>query len=89
MPRRLLRLSLLFNVGSLFLMHVSVALGRRVYYLDHLPLFNAMAAGILALSAAALATGLAGTWKVRGRSAWLWFADGVALLVLAEILFDS
>ena len=86
MPRRLLRLSLLFSVGSLLFILLNVWLGQRVYYLDHLALFNATVAVVLALIAAALGVGLAGLWKARGRSGWLWFASAVPLVLVGVLV---
>ena len=80
--------SLLLSCGSLLLAASSMALARRVNYVDHLPAFNAMAAAMLALCAAALIAGVVGTWKSRGRSLSLWLADAVALLVLGMFAFN-
>lgn len=84
-----LNASLLLSAGSLLLAFVSIAAGRRVNYLDHLGAFNAMAAAMLALGAAALVVGAVGTWKSRGRSASLWLADALAVLVVSSYVFDS
>ncbi len=81
--------SLLSSAASLLLAATSIVIGRQVDYLDHLPLFNAMAAGMLALVLAALLSGLAGTWKARGRGAWLWSANVVAVFATAFLLFNS
>lgn len=80
--------SFLLSAGSLLLATVSIVLGQEVNYLDYLSLFNAMAAGMLSLSAAALLVGLVGTWKARGRSVLLWSADAVALMVAALYVFN-
>jgi hypothetical protein len=80
--------SLLFSAGSLLLATTSVVIGRQVNYLDHLALFNAMAAGMLSLSVAGLVAGLVGTWKARGRNALLWSANVVAAMVTALYLFN-
>ncbi len=85
----LLRVSLLLSAGSLFLALVNILLGRRVHYYDDLAAFNAMAAVMLALGVAALVIGLVGTWKARGRSAPLWMADALALLVVGFYLLDG
>ena len=81
--------SLLLSAGSLLVALVSTLLGRRVNYLDHLPLFNSMAATMLALGVAALAAGVAGTWKSRGRDATPWLADAIAVLVLGLYVFNG
>lgn len=84
----LLSTSLLLSSGSLLLAATSMVLARRVNYVDHLSAFNAMAAAMLVLCAAALTAGLVGTWKSRGRSLPLWLADAVALLVLGMFAFN-
>jgi hypothetical protein len=86
--RRFLNLSLLLSASSLSLATVSVLIGRRVDTIHHLGLFNAMAMAMLAFGAGALAAGLIGTWRARGRSAPLWLADAVASSVVALYLFN-
>ena len=81
--------SLALSAGSLLLATTSVLLGRRVNYLNYLPVFNAMAVGMLALCVGALAVGVVGTWKSRGRSPELWLADALSILVLGLFLFDA
>jgi hypothetical protein len=81
--------SLLLSAGSLLLGLVSMTLGRRVNYLDYLTLFNSMAAAMLALGAAALAAGVIGTWKSRGRSGVMWLASAIAVLILCLYLLDG
>ena len=83
------RVSLLLSAGSLLLALVSITIGRRVNYLDHLTLFNLMAAAMLALGVAALAAGVVGTWKSRGRSAAMWLAIAIAILILLQYLLDG
>ena len=84
----LLQTSLVMSVSSLLLAFISIALGQRVNYLDYLPFFNAMALVMLSLGVGALLLGLLGTWRTRGRSLPLWFANVLALLVLSLYLFD-
>lgn len=67
---------------------ISVALGQLVNYLDNLLLFNAMALVMVLAGVAAVLVGLIGTWRTRGRSALLWFADTIALLTVALYVFD-
>ena len=43
-------------------------------------------AAVLASGAAALGVGLVGRWKTRGRSAWLWFASAVPVLLVGVLL---
>lgn len=83
------RASLLLSAGSLLLGLVSITTGRRVNYLDHLALFNSMAAAMLALGAAALVAGALGAWKSRGRSATAWLASAIAVLILSLYLLDG
>jgi len=85
----LLSASVALSAGSLLLATTSVLVGRRVNYLDYLPAFNVMAAGMLALCLGALAVGVVGTWRSRGRSPGLWLADTLAVLVLGLFLLDA
>lgn len=84
----LLNASLLLSAGSLFLALVSILLGRRVDYYDHLSAFNLMAAAMLSLGVAAFVVGLVGTWKARGRSVAFLAADVLALFVVGLYVFD-
>ena len=83
---RFVNASLLPSTGSLLVALVSVILGRRVSYLDHLAAFNSMA--MLALGVAALVVGLVETWKSRGRSASAWLADLLAVVVVGLYVFN-
>ena len=82
-------LSLSFTTASFLLGLISILIGRRVHYLDHLPVFNAIAATMLALVVVGLAAPVVPLWRSRGRGASLWIAAALALVVVATYLLDD
>ena len=81
--------SLALSACSLLLALVSIQLGRRLRYLDHLPMFNAMAAVILALVGAGFVAAFASLVKTRAQSSSSWLAAAFALVILGLYLFDD
>jgi hypothetical protein len=85
---RFLRASFASTGGSLLLALSSVLLGRMVYYLDHLLVFNVMAALMLLLAIVGLGAGVAAAWHARGRGALGWVASLTALALIGVYLAD-
>jgi hypothetical protein len=80
--------SLLLTATSILLAVVSVALAGRVNYLDHLPLFNSMAAAMLALVGGAIVAPVVGVRRARLRTFSGWGAFAVALAWAALLVFN-
>ena len=83
------KVSLVLTTGSLLLALVNILLGRRLNYLEHLPMFNTLAAGMLALVAAALVVAGVPLVKARRRSASLWLVAVLAGFVFGLYLLDD
>ena len=81
--------SLALTTCSLLLGLVNIQLGRRLNYLEHLPIFNSMAAAMLALVVAGLVVACVPLVRARGRSASLWLAAALAIVVLGSLLLDD
>jgi hypothetical protein len=82
-------LSLSITAFSFLLAIVSVQLGRRLNYLDHLLMFNGLAITMLALVAVAIGVAFTALLRNRGRSLSLWFSTGLALMLLGSYLLDE
>jgi cytochrome bd-type quinol oxidase subunit 2 len=82
------RRSLMLTTGSFLLGLISIALGRRVNYLDHLPVFNVLAAAMLVLVVVAVVVAFAALVRSRGRGASLWLAATMGTAVLGIYLLD-
>lgn len=82
-------LSLMLSTTSLLLAVVSIQLGRRLSYLDHLATFNVMAMTMLALVAAGFALAIVPLVRARGRSVPLWLATALSTVVLGMFLLDG
>jgi hypothetical protein len=80
--------SLLLTATSILVAVVSAALASRVSYLDHLPLFNSMAAVMLALVGAAIVAAAVGVRRARWGRADGWGAFAVALAWAALLLLN-
>lgn len=80
--------SLLLTAASIVVAVVSVALASRVNYLDHLPLFNSMAAAMLALVGAAVMAAAVGVGRARWGTVHGWGAVAVALAWAALLVFN-
>jgi hypothetical protein len=80
--------SLLLTAASILLAVVSVALASRVNYLDHLPLFNSLAAAMLVLVGAAILAAAVGVRRARLRTFNGWGAFAVALAWAALLVFN-
>jgi hypothetical protein len=74
---------------SFVLAMVSIQLGRKLNYLDHLPVFNSLALVMLALVLSALVVAVVQLVKARERSASPWVAVTLALFVLSSYLLDD
>ena len=83
------RRSLMLTTGSFLLGLVSIALGRRVNYLDHLPVFNMIALVMLALVVAAVTVACVALVRNRGRGASLWIAATMGSVILGMYLLDN
>lgn len=82
-------LSLALTTGSLLLGLANIGLGRRVNYLDYLPLFNSLALTILALAAAAVVVAAVPLVRSRGRGGSLWMAAILACGLIGAYLLDG
>ncbi len=81
--------SLLFTVASVCVALVSIQLGRRMNYLEHLPLFNALAVTMLGLVGVGFLVALVSLIKARGRNVSLWWVAVLAIVVLGSYLLDE
>ena len=79
-------ISLLLTTTSILLAFAAIQLGHRLNYLEHLPMFNAMAAGMLALVVAGLVFAAVTLVRARGMGGSLWFAASLATVVLGMLL---
>jgi len=82
-------ISLMLTTSSFVLGLVSIQLGRRLNYLEHLPMFNVLAAGMLVLVGAGLVVACVPLIMARGRSVPLWVASALAAVILASYLLDG
>ena len=83
------RVSLAFTSMSFLLGATNILVGRRVDYLEYLPLFNAMAVTMLGLVLVGLIAAIVALAKARGRGASPWLSATFASLVLATYLLDQ
>lgn len=83
------RRSLMFTTGSFLLGLVSIGLGRRVNYLEYLPVFNMIAFAMLALVVTAVTVALVALIRNRGRGASLWIAATMGTVVLGMYLLED
>ena len=83
------KISLMLTTCSFLLALVSIQLGRRLSTSEHMPMFNSMAAVMLALVCAGLIAAVMSLVKSRAKSVSSWLAAGLALLLLASYLFDD
>lgn len=81
--------SLMLTTSSLLLAVVSIQLARRMNYIEHLSLFNGLAAGMLALVTAAVPVACVPLVKARGRNTSLWLAAALAVALLGSYLLDD
>ncbi len=81
--------SMMLSACSFLLALVSIQLGRRLNYIEHLPMFNSMAAVILALVCAGFVAALGALVKTQAKSPSSWLAVALALVILASYLFDD
>ena len=81
--------SLMLTTGSVALGIVSIQLGRRVDYLQHLGTFNSIAAAMLGLVALGLIVAIAALVRARGRGIGLWVAVALATTVASSYLLDE
>jgi hypothetical protein len=78
------------SIGGAFLVAgTSLFLGARVNYLDHLSVFNALAATMLTLGVVGLACSVVGLWKARLRSMPFSITATLSLLFLIRIMLDG
>lgn len=82
-------ISLMLTASSFLLALVSIQLGRRLNHLEHLPMFNLLAAAMLVLVIAGLVVAFVPLVKTRGRGASLWLAAAVAIVVLGAFLLED
>jgi hypothetical protein len=82
-------LSLSLTTCSFLLAIVSIQLGRRINYLDHLLLFNGLAITMLALVTVAIGVTFTALVRNRGRGFSLWLATGLAFMLLGSYLLDE
>jgi hypothetical protein len=82
--------SLCCLAAALGLAALNISLGRTVSYLEHLPLFNLLAAAMLSTNVGGLALGLWGIRRIRGKSLPL-LMSSMGLLVLLSwfLIFDG
>ena len=83
------RVSLVLTTCSLLLALINIQLGRRLNYLEHLLMFNTLAAGMLAFAAAALVVAGVALAKARGRGVSLWLPTVLAIVVLGSYLLED
>lgn len=81
--------SLMLTAGSFLLALVSIGLGRRLNYVEHLPVFNSLALAMLVLVSAALVVACVALVSKRGRSVSLWAAATMAAVILGGYLLDG
>ncbi len=81
-------ISLALTSASLSLAWISMWMGRRVNYLERLPLFNTLAAVMLSLAGAGLVIACLAIARGRG-SASLWVAAVLAASLIALLLVDD
>jgi hypothetical protein len=81
--------SIVCTTASVLLGLVSIQLAKRMDFLDHLRMFNLLAAAMLGLVIVGLATAIIPLSKARGRSASLWLAVVFAVSVLGLLLLDG
>lgn len=82
-------LSLSLTTCSFLLALISVQLGRRLYYLEHLPIFNVLAIAMLAFVTAAIVIAFTALLRNRGRGFSLWCTTGLAFMLLGSYLLDE
>jgi len=83
------KVSLLFTASSVLLAVISIQLGRRLNYLEHLPMFNVFAATMLGLVGVGLVAAIVPLFRARWRSPSLWLTAALAALVLSSYLLDE
>lgn len=81
--------SLVLTASSFLLGLLSIGLARRLNYIEHLPVFNSLAAAMLVLVGAALVVAVVHLVRKRGRSGSLWGAAALAAAILASYLLDD
>lgn len=87
--RRLLRLAVISLAVAVVVAGTSMILATRLRLVDHLPLFNALAAAMLAFGIAGLACSVAGAWRARFRRAPIAITGCLSLMFLIRLMLDG